>query len=185
MRKMDELHEESDLVMKALIVYDNFAFAAKATTTLQRVGLRVNVRVTWIIKPWQVNILRERAPAQNALFDAADAHLVVFAGPRAESTPSWIRDWLEQWASIRQIEGAAIAVIGVGFGTGFAESAPADLSQFVQQHGIDFVTGFATLPIQSARLPVLSSCEPQTALPVGRLSMAESAAGWQHDGIND
>ncbi len=152
MSKLRKFHSSSDLLMKALIVYDDFASAAKANATLQRIGHRAEVKVQWIIKPWQVNVLREETPAENALTDAVDAHLILFAGRRAQSIPFWIRDWLERWVPRREIQDAAVAVINDGYGGGLAPSASSELATLVQQHGLNFIADESTAAKDAGRL---------------------------------
>ena len=170
-------------MMKALIVYDDFACAAKANAALQRVGHRAKVKVQWIIKLWQVNVLREERPAESALTDAVDAHLILFAGRCAQSIPCWIRDWLERWVAIRKIQDAAVAVINHGEGAGFVSSANFELAALVQQHGLNFVTGEAAEAKDAASLFVRFSREREVPPTVeGSRSSCEAHTGF---GIND
>ena len=125
--------------MKAFIVYADFASAANANAILRRVGGRAGVRVRWIIKCWQVNVLRDPGPFENALVDAADAHLILFAERYSQFIPSWICDWLKRWAVLRQIQEAALAVIGDG--TGLELPANSELIVIAQQFSLNFITG--------------------------------------------
>ena len=125
--------------MKAFIVYADFASAANANATLQRVGGRAGVRVRWIIKCWQVNVMREPGQFENALIDAADAHLILFAERYSQFIPSWICDWLKRWAVLRQIQDAALAVIGDG--TGLTLPVNSELILLAEQLGLNFMTG--------------------------------------------
>jgi hypothetical protein len=77
-KETGECQISSDITMKAFIVYADFASAANASATLRRVGIRGHVRVRWIIKCRQADVLRKPDPFKNALVDAADAHLVLF-----------------------------------------------------------------------------------------------------------
>jgi hypothetical protein len=68
--------------MRALVIYDDVALAAKACVTLQHAGRRAEATASWNIKPWRVEILRLQSAADEALEEAADAELIIFAGLR-------------------------------------------------------------------------------------------------------
>jgi hypothetical protein len=129
----------SDITMKVFIVYADNASVAHANATLERVGGRVGVSIRWIIKCWQVNVLRDPVPFENALVDAADAHLILFAKRHPQLIPSWICDWLKRWAVVRQIQEAALAAIGDG--TGLELPANSELIMIAQQFSLNFITG--------------------------------------------
>src|SRR6267378_1541538 len=99
-------HASDDLLMKAVIICDDFAFAAKANATLRRVGYQAGVGVQWSVKCWPVNALND-----TALAETLDAHLIVFPSRCAQSIPSWVCNWLERWAEQRTIRSAAFRVI--------------------------------------------------------------------------
>jgi hypothetical protein len=161
--------------MRALIVYDDFAAAARANATLQRIGCRGDVSVHWIIKPWQVNVLREAIPAETALADAAEAHLILFAGRRAQSIPFWIRDWLERWTALRQIQDAALAVIDDGYGAGIANPANSELSHLAQRYGLNLITDEGTVAKAAASLFGRFSQEHELPLALEQSRFADSA----------
>jgi len=139
MRKTTKTFFSSDIAMKALIVYSDFASAENASAKLRIVGASGDVRVRWIIKCWQVSVLKEPGPFENALVDAADAHLILFAERNSESIPTWICDWLKRWAGLRQILDAGLAVIGDG--TSLELPGNSELSLLAQQLGLNFITG--------------------------------------------
>jgi hypothetical protein len=125
--------------MKAIIIYDNFAFAAKANEMLQGAAKQADTMMRWNIKPWRVDALNLHRSAEEALLDAVDAHLIVFAGHRAQSLPSWLQDWLERWVACRQIADAAFAVIGGRNGDALSMPTTPDLSHFARRHGLHFI----------------------------------------------
>ena len=63
----------------------------------------------WNIRPWRVDLLKFTPTADEALTEALDAHLIVFAGCSAQSLPFWLERWLEQSAKYRRIKDAALA----------------------------------------------------------------------------
>jgi hypothetical protein len=171
--------------MKAFIVYSDFASAANANATLRRVGGRAGVRVRWIIKCWQVNVMREPGPFENALIDAADAHLILFAERHSQFIPSWICDWLKRWAVLRQIQDAALAVIGDG--TSLTVPVNSELILLAEQLGLNFITGNGATVKDVTRGGVLLTHEQ--ALPfegVGpRFAESVSIHSYRFMGINE
>lgn len=47
-------------------------------------------------------MLRFAPTAEEAMSDAADAHLIVFAFRNTRSVPAWLMNWLGRWAVLRQ-----------------------------------------------------------------------------------
>ena len=139
MSKPDKSNTPQDSAMKALIIYQNFASAAKANATLQDAARYPDVSVEWNIRPWRVDMLKFPPTAAEALVDATDAHLIVFAGDCARSFPHWLQDWLEQWAGCRQIETAGLAVFGIGNADKLSLTATSDLSKFAKHHGLSVI----------------------------------------------
>jgi len=92
---MSKLHKSQGSPMKALIVYQDFAFALQANAALQHAVQYSDVWVQWNIRPWRVDLLKFPPSADEALADAADAHLIVFGSRCAQSFPFWLQEWLE------------------------------------------------------------------------------------------
>jgi hypothetical protein len=125
--------------MKALIIYDNFACAVKARSTLQRAAYRANAGAHSNIKPWRLDVLRVPSAADEALMEAADADLIVFAGPRAYSLPAWLEEWLECWVMRREVEDPALGAVRDGTGGELAALAAPRLSRFAERYGLSFI----------------------------------------------
>jgi len=125
--------------MKALIIYDNFASAVRASVTLQYATYRGNAGAPCNVKPWRLDVLRVPSAADEALMEAADADLIVFAGPRAYSLPAWLEEWLECWVMRREVEDPALGAVRVGIGGELAALAAPRLSRFAERHGLCFV----------------------------------------------
>src|SRR4029077_13046842 len=89
--------------MNALIIYDNFSSATTAVATLQRAAHHAELDAQWNMRPWRVDVLRLPSAADEALREAADADLIVLAGPQAYPLPTWLKEWLERWAKRRQV----------------------------------------------------------------------------------
>jgi hypothetical protein len=120
--------------MKALIVYDDATCAATTNAILHQAADRADISVKWDIRPWRLNMLRFPPTAEEAMSDAADAHLIVFAIRNTQSFPTWLMKWLERWAVLRQSPGAALAIIGCGT----AEASVA-MRQFARRFGLSFI----------------------------------------------
>ena len=120
--------------MKALIVYDDATCAATTNAILHQAADRADISVKWDIRPWRLNMLRFPPTAEEAMSDAADAHLIVFAIRNTRSLPTWLMNWLERWAVLRQSPGAALAIIG-------CETAEASVAmrQFARRFGLSFI----------------------------------------------
>src|SRR5882757_4043633 len=114
MTKLNQPDQPQDPTMKALIIYDDFDSAFKANATLQHSAQKADCAVQWNIRPWRVDLLKFPPTADEALTEALDAHLIVFAGHSAQSFPVWLERWLEQWAKYRRIKDALLAVVGGG-----------------------------------------------------------------------
>jgi hypothetical protein len=121
---------------RALIIYDNFFFAEKANAIFRGV---VNATAQWEIRSWRLDGLRLSAEGDLALVEAADARLVVFAGPRAQSLPSWLEEWLEKWFACPRVSDAAFAVIGGKNGEALTMPSRPELLQFARKHDLNFV----------------------------------------------
>lgn len=173
--------------MKALIIYDNFAFAARANTMLQRAGEQTEAAVHWNIRPWRVDSLNMARNADEALMDAADTHLIVFAGHRARSVPSWLLNWLERWVACRQVKDAAFAVIGGTDGETLSLPAAPELSRFAKQHGLSFITdeGFIVDEEQPFHAHDESEHEISPSLVNTRFPDTRSGHAYWGWGIND
>jgi hypothetical protein len=140
MIKFHQLSQSQDSTMKALIIYDDFASAAKANATLQHSAQKADCAVEWNIQPWRVDLLKFPPTADEALIEALDAHLIVFASRSTQSLPFWLERWLEQWAKYRQIKDAALAVVNEGSPkTLTSASTKADLSQFARRHDLNVI----------------------------------------------
>jgi hypothetical protein len=125
--------------MKALIIYQDFASAMKANSTLQKLKLSPDTKIDWEVVTWRMEMLRFPPTATEALIAAADAHLVLFAGGMPESIPFWLLDWLREWAATRQIEAAAIAVTAAANGDAPFATAISALRQFATEHDLGFI----------------------------------------------
>ena len=57
--------------MKAMIIYDDVASAARAVAILHRSSALARVRAQWDIKPWRVGVLKLPLAAEEALLRIA------------------------------------------------------------------------------------------------------------------
>lgn len=174
--------------MKALIIYDDFASAVGANAALQRAAYQGDAAVQWDIIPWQLEVLRLLPAADVALREAVDAHLIVFAGRRAQAFPLWLQRWLERWAGQRQILDAALAVVDVGNGVAHSSLGTSALSSFAGRHRLSFITdnhlrsgGKTAFPVRSIPAQGMPMVLPQP--PV--ITDITSENSHRHWGINE
>ena len=127
--------------MKALIIFQDFAAAAKANAALQHAVQHADLSIQWSINPYRADLLKFPPTAEVVLDAARDANLIVLAGRSEQSLPVWLQDWLEHWAECRQIDNAALAVIYTGNADPLPPVATPGLSAFANHHGLDFIFG--------------------------------------------
>jgi hypothetical protein len=128
-----------DATMNAVIIYERFDFATKANAMLERAAYRTEDTTHWSIKPWRVDMLKLPPAAEAALAEAAEAHLIVLAVCQVQSLPSWLLDWLERWATRRQVQEAALAVWDGENADPPLTRATRELSQFAGRHGLSLL----------------------------------------------
>lgn len=119
--------------MNAVIIYDQFDVALKASTLLQDAAAEAGTSVGWHIQPWQMEQLLSKSSRKLALQDAVEAHLLLLAFRSPAALPSRLFvDWLEQWAASRTVEDAILSA----FDTGDGASIEWQLDQFRERHGL-------------------------------------------------
>jgi hypothetical protein len=173
--------------MKATIFCDDSVFAAKARSLLRRVGDLPGVSVRWTIKAWPVGALHHASVSERALLESADAHLVVLPGKHARSLSADLRDWLNRWATQRQLEDAAVGVIGDEAGSDPTSEVSLELRLLIERHGLNLIHAGAATSNVAAKLSVGFSLEPEQQFPVGlaRLPGTGMAVEFRGFGINE
>lgn len=158
MPKSNILHASSDLILKAVIFCDDTNFFEKANAALRRVG-RSEASARWVIKSWPVNALSHPSKAAEALIEAADTHLIIIPARHACSLALGLMDWLRQWAALRQIPDAALAVISDGAHADAASTLSPELTLLVLSHDLNLI-------IESTA--VLETLDPAGRIPSHR-----------------
>jgi hypothetical protein len=87
--------------MKALIIYDTISPAFKAINSLRNADSSADAPTPLKIKLWRLGLMRFPSMAGEALREASDADLILFAVRRTQALPSWMKHWLERWAMHR------------------------------------------------------------------------------------
>jgi len=128
-----------EATMNAVIIYDRFDFAAKAKAMLERAAHGTGEAAHWSVKPWRVDMLKLPPAAEAALAEAAEAHLIVLALRQVQSFFPWLADWLERWATCRQVQEAALAVWDSENADTRPVRATPELSQFAGRHGLRLI----------------------------------------------
>jgi hypothetical protein len=176
-----------ETTMKTLILYDEVDFARKAKTMLARAAHRADETIQWNVKPWRVHLLALTGIADAALTDAADAHLMVLEVRHQADLSPRLLDWLEKWATSRQIQGAALAVFDGGNGDTHAARAAAALSQLAGRHGLSFIWGDAQPAEEELAEFALDLREREVAQPspLARILAQPVQGHYEHWGINE
>jgi hypothetical protein len=130
------IETESQMALKAVIIFDNLALAARAVTTLENAATGAGETVKWDIKSWQADVLKRPDFTGVTVAVAADADLVVLALDKMRSASDELLDWLEHWSEHRKIEDAAILAF-------CPDDSPKDffneLKWFAEWRGLDFL----------------------------------------------
>ncbi len=186
MSKRTKLNSHN-LPVKALIIYQDFASAAKANAILQHSTQNSDACVNWNIRPWRVDMLKFPSTAEEALGDAAEAHLIVFVGRFVGSLPFWLQHWLEHWAKCRQIQTAALAVLRGENGDALSAPATQQLSQFAKQHGLSFIVDDSLTVEAAAKFSARNVPADEARPPLTQPRLADVAIyhSYRHWGINE
>lgn len=173
--------------MNAVIIYEKSDAAKKASALLKRSSEWVDGRAQWSVKPWRADLLHWPPLAREALRDAAEAHLLVLAMSGNVALSPGLLNWLEGWARCRQVQDAALAVLGGGSGDTLAATATPELADFAQRHGLSCLLGDASPPEEESARPwkdLHKRQVAQTATLVHTLEQAPTGY-YQSWGINE
>jgi hydrogenase maturation factor HypF (carbamoyltransferase family) len=179
-----------EATMNAVIIYDEFDYATKAKATLERAANRTDKTTHWGIRLWRVDVLKLPPAVEAALAEAAEAHLIMLAVRQIQSLLPWMMDWLERWATHRQIQEATLTIWGGGSAdTRLAQASP-ELSQFARHHGLSFIFDAVNSVEDEAAAFARSLHERAVAMPptlqhVLDLPMLNNIQHWVHGGGND
>ena len=186
MPKTETIDASDEVTLKSVIIYDDLAFVAKANATLQRVGSRPEVAACWSIKCWPRNALQSAVTMEKSIIEAADAHLIVIPTPRNRALSSHLREWLERWAALRQIQDAALAVINDGT-YGFTNAVSPELTMLVQKLGLNLILderpAARETPKHAVRFPRTHELSPSVQLRHGDHSVSRNL--FRSFGINE
>ena len=165
--------------MTALIIYDDFDLAAKASIILRRAAKYSNLNILLNIKVWRTDVMRLRPTHELAMLDAIDAELIIFALNPADTLPVGLLEWLEQWAGQRQIPDVVLAAAS-------QKNSP-ELSIFANRHDLNFIVN--DQPTRKTGLflftKFLSSSKPLTSTFLPRFVTAKLQAAYRGWGINE
>ena len=177
-----KLHRLGHFPLKAVIIYENFTGAMQATSALRQIAASMAVDVDWHLEAWRLDMLKFPPTEEKALDEAEPAHLVLIANLAIPSLPIWLKNWLERWASLRQIRHAALAILHDETTNDSSVRLPAELSKVASQCGLNFVG-----KIKAAQQPGrtgLSQIAPKQRPGISRkryLSIFGKKSGRNHD----
>ena len=182
--------ETFEATVNAVIIYDKFDFAAKASAMLERAAQRTGQTMRWRVKPWRADILKLPPAAEEALAEAAEAHLILLAMRQVQSFLPWLLGWLERWALCRQIQEAALAVWGGGNADAGSVRAIPELSHFAGRHGLSLIFDDNAM-VEDKTLRLASDLHQRevsltpTLHHILEQPVRDDGQHWKHWGIND
>jgi hypothetical protein len=171
--------------MNAVIIYDKSDFAVSANVMLECASHRTDETMDWNVKPWRADVLELAPAADAALADAVQAHVIVLAMREVGSLLPRLMDWLERWATRRQIQEAALAIWG-GAHTPLGQAA-LELTRFAGQHGLSLIFDNSAL-VEDKSSIIASDRQKQEVLLLRTQRHFVDPPGrnqFQHWGIND
>jgi hypothetical protein len=173
--------------MIAVIIYDKFDFAARANSMLERAAHRTGETMHWSVNPWRTDMLKLPPASEAALAEAAEARLIVLAVLQVHSLAPCLVDWLERWATRRQVQEAALAVWNGGNADTSLVRATPELSQFAERHGLSLI--FDDNALVGDKSSMFTS-EPHkrdvSFIPTPQHTLEQPARDhYQHGGINE
>jgi hypothetical protein len=173
-----------EATMNAVIIYDRFDFAAKVKAMLERAAHGTGEATHWSVKPWRVDMLKLPPAAEAALAEAAEAHLIVLALRQVQSL---LVDWLERWATCRQVQEAALAVWDGGNANTRSARATPELSQFAGRHGLSLIFDDNALVEDESSMLASDLHEREVTLTPTLQHILERPVrdNYQHWGINE
>jgi len=130
-----------EATMNAVIIYDDLNLAAKANVALERAASRADEALLWTVEFWRLGMLILPPITEAALAKAAAAHLIVLAVRQAHLLPAWLPDWLERWATRREVQDAALALFEGGAGNTLSAAPPPELSRLAERYGLGLIFG--------------------------------------------
>jgi hypothetical protein len=179
-----------EATMNAVIIYDEFDYATKAKATLERAAHRTDEITHWSVRLWRVDVLKLPLADEVALAEAVEAHLITLAVCQVQSLLPWLMDWLERWATRRQIQEAALAVWGgESADTRLARATP-ELSQFAGHHGLSLIFDDNALVEDKSSMYASDLQKREVVLPptlqhVLDIPMLNNIQHWVHGAGND
>jgi len=126
-----------EATLKAAVIYDDFDLATRAVASLQRSALRLDEAMKWRVKPWRLDALKQPTQASAAAAEAADADLVILVLNRATVATEALLRWLNDWASRRQWEDAALLLFCGRAGVG--EPLGSELERLAKRRSLTFL----------------------------------------------
>jgi hypothetical protein len=172
--------------MRAVIIFDNFDFAAKANAMLAGVAYSADEGAQWDVRPWHAGKLEQSGPAVEALIEAASAHLILLAFRQQKPLPSTMLNWLETWAASRLVPDAALAVWDGGDVGALSRPVASELCQFAERHGLSFIFDSGDSVGRDATTFVIDLHEREVAVTPTLLSIRDVVErGYSHWGINE
>jgi hypothetical protein len=168
---VEEDESSVNAAFKAVIIYDDISYAARAAAALERAAAGADPGMKCDLKIWRLEALRQPTQAAICLAVAADANLVLFALNERHPPRKTLLNWLKDWAANRKIKDAAVTLLGPLAAA--ATPLRNEIEYFARRHGLAFLGADETWEEGAAAVDF----GPQPAL--------ETAPVTSHWGIND
>ncbi len=126
--------------MQAVILYDDFKLAARATAVLERIVPATDEPLKWEVSPWRLDMLQSPGLSVQAMAEAAGADLLVMALGTDEDAHEEVLAWLERWAQLRNDQHAAVMVYCPA-GKTVHPRLLSELKWFTARYGLDYLAG--------------------------------------------
>ena len=124
--------------MNAVIIYDDFDEASRTIALLAGRVLRAHETTRWKVRPWRFDQVIHLARADAARAEAAASHLLVLAIGQGQCVPGWLLEWLEQWATHREVQEAVLAIWVDGHDDANPGPAACAVAEIAGRHGLSF-----------------------------------------------
>jgi hypothetical protein len=177
--------EEDNLAngaLKAVIIYDDVGYAARAAVSLERAASGADEAMKCDFKLWRLDALRQPTLAAITIAVAVEADLIVFALSKTHP-PEALLNWLELWSANRRITDVAVTLLGPEADT--ATALRNELVGFARRRGLVFLDTRETWADEGAASDthVQPPWQPPDAHAL--LPSLEPAPAEMHWGIND
>jgi hypothetical protein len=174
-----------NMILKAVIIYDDFDSAAHATALLERVAHRADAGAKLDIKPWRCDVLKQPALAALTVAVAANADLIMLALANIPSPATELLNWLKNWAAHRRVKDAAVLALGTSKSRSHSKFWD-EIKAFTAEHDLTLLGNHNVRNNRQSTPSVHRWQQPKPmAAPASRPAFTERLPDPHHWGINE